>query len=544
MALGTRLVAVPVVLTEVVFLSAGLASASPNSIVASPTSTSIAFDGVTGINAILRNADGKLYDGEPLQVTFSSSCASAGMAIVDTTANTINGIASVTYRTNGCVGLDQVTATATNDPTLSYTFSIYVASKQNLSKRGAVGRLLYFDTALSASGNMSCSSCHSPANNYFASSTTQTPLGGISGASVGFRTAPTIAYSSFIPRFKWIHKTTTETVGRLGTPHGGLMWDGRAITLADQARGPFTEPHEMANADNKSVLDKLLTRPYLAAYMRAYGPVSAASNPDQVVSKMADAISKFEREDQSFRPFTSKYDRAQAGLTSLSAQELNGQALFFDPNKGGCAGCHSSIGANQPKSTPQLFSDQSYRAIGVPRNWALPYNDDVKAVQALSDLRRGSLANGQNLGAPNHLYYDLGVCGPFRKDSQLDPGLCGKFRVPTLRNIALKHSYEHNGVFETLSQVISFYINREIKSAEIYHNQSGGTDIKYNDLPVQYQGNVVLRVPFRPLVTGEPRLDASEVQDLTAFLCTLTDGYDPNIPGAYNVPAQCQAALR
>ena len=522
---------------------AGAAHASPSSLIAGATSTSIASDSQTGVNAIVRNVDGTIYDGAPLQVTFSSNCASAGLARLGSSAETIHGIASVTYQPSGCAGLDQVTATVAGSPGLVSAVSIYVTSQKSLSTRGLVGRSIFFDTSLSASGTMSCASCHAPANNYHAPTTTQTPLGGASAQAVGFRAAPTASYMAFMPPFRWLKPGTRGTVGRLGTPHAGLMWDGRAPTLADQARGPFTEPHEMANANNRSVMNKMLARPYLAAFVNAYGRISPSSNPDVIVARMADAVAIFEREDLSFRPFTSKYDRAQAGQASLTPQEQNGQALFFDPTRGGCAGCHSSVGAKQAASVPQFFSDQSYRAIGVPRNWNLPYNKDSLALQALSDLGRSWLANGAAAGAP-HAYYDLGVCGPFRRDSVLDPGLCGMFRVPILRNVALKHSYEHNGVFGTLFEVVNFYNNREANPSQIYLTQSGAADAKYNDLPVQFQGNIEQRAPFRPLPTGQPRLSQQDVRDIVAFMCTLTDGYDVNRPEAYNMPAQCRAVQR
>ena len=525
-------------------LVCGPAYAEPSSLIASPVATSIASDSVTGINVVLKNADGKLYNGEPIEVRVSSGCANTGLSVLQPTAYSINGIASVSYRPEGCLGFDKVTAQIVGKPALTASFLIYITTARNLSAKGRVGRRMYFDSALSAAGNVSCATCHSPANNYYLPTASRVPLGGISGQVIGFRTAPTAAYASFIPPFNWQTNTAAGSIGSLGTPRAGLMWDGRSSTLSDQARGPFIEPHEMANAGNKSVLSKLLARPYVAEFSKAYGPVSASSNPDQVVANMADAIATFERQDPSFRLFNSKYDRVQVRLASLTQQEKNGEAIFFDPAKGGCAGCHNSVGAQQNTNQPQLFSDQSYRAIGVPRNWTLPYNDDSKSAESLSSLGLSILANGASAGTPNHVYYDLGVCGPFRKDSLLDPGLCGTFRVPTLRNVALKHSYFHNGIFGDLFQVINFYINREIKPSELYVNQSGQADVKYNDLPTRFQGNVQQRVPFRPLGSGAPRLTASEIQDLIAFLCTLTDGYDVNNSSAYSLPAQCQAAQR
>ena len=526
-------------------LSPALADASPSSLTATAVAPSIAWDGVTGIVATLRNADGSLYDGAPLQVNFKSACAANGRALLQQAAVSVEGVAAVTYRPQGCVGVDQVTASISGSPALSATLSLSVSNARRLSAKGLLGRAMYFDAALSASGTMSCASCHSPAENYQNPAFGPTPLGGVTGQAVGFRAAPTASYTAFVPRFAWLTTKAAATAGRNGFPRGGLMWDGRAATLVDQAKGPFTMPHEMANANTAGVLAKLLARPYLGAFAKAYGPVSAGSNPDIVVAQMADAIATFERQDPSFRLFSSKYDRVQSGQASFTLQEQNGQALFFDPNRGGCAGCHSSIGAQQPTRPPtQLFSDETYRALGVPRNWALPYNDDSRALAALSELGFGSLANGAAAGAPGHVYYDLGVCGPFRTDSLLDPPLCGTFRVPTLRNVALKHAYEHNGVFGSLSAVVNFYAKRDLQPGQFYVTEAGGPDLRYNDLPFQFKGNVQQRVPFRPFADGSPRLNAADVEDLVTFLCTLTDGYDVNNPAAYRLPAQCAAARR
>ena len=526
-------------------VSSALADAVPSTLKATAVAPAIASDGVTGIVATLRKADGSLYDGAPLEVKFFSACAANGRALLQQSALTSEGVAAVTYRPQGCVGVDQVTASISGNPALSSTLSLSVSSAGKLSAKGLLGRAMYFDIALSASGKMSCASCHSPAENYQDPDFGPTPLGGVTGQAVGFRTAPTASYAALIPRFAWLTTKTAATTGRNGSPHGGLMWDGRAATLGDQARGPFVMPHEMANTNTAGVLAKLLARPYAAAFSKAYGPVSAGSNPDTVVAEMADAIATFERQDPSFRLFSSKYDRVQSGQASFTLQERNGQSLFFDPNRGGCAGCHSSIGAQQTtKPPPQLFSDETYRALGVPRNWALPYNDDSRALAALSELGLASLANGSAVGAPEHVYYDLGVCGPFRTDSLLDPPLCGTFKVPTLRNVALKHAYEHNGVFGSLSAVVNFYDNRDIQPGQFYVTRSGGADIRYNDLPLQFQANVQQRVPFRPFPGGAPRLTAADIQDLVAFLCTLTDGYDVNNPAAYRLPAQCLAARR
>jgi len=114
------------------------------------------------------------------------------------------------------------------------------------------------------------------------------------------------------------------------------------------------------------------------------------------------------------------------------------------------------------------------------------------------------------------------------------------FKVPTLRNIALTGPYFHNGVFQTLDQVVAWYVTRDTDPGRWYVKADGTPDVPYNDLPVAFDGNVnVAEVPYNP--AAAPSLTNQEMSDVVHFLCTLTDGFDPANPSAYNVPAQCQS---
>ncbi len=95
-------------------------------------------------------------------------------------------------------------------------------------------------------------------------------------------------------------------------------------------------------------------------------------------------------------------------------------------------------------------------------------------------------------------YVDLGLGGALN-----DTRENGKFRVPTLRNVALTAPYMHNGVFATLADVINFYNRRDLDHIEPEVNQN-----------VDHGGRI-----------GNLGLTGSEIQDLIAFLETLTDGY-------------------
>jgi len=516
---------------------------------------SIPADGTTAIIATINDlSTKKLYTTKSVPVFFSSPCSLNKSADLDLNVPSTEGIASATYLPKGCLNSDLITARTTIDnQTLTKTFSISIDPTNALSPKAALGKILFFDQSLSASGKQSCATCHSPSNAYMATNKDPVPLGGSTMLSSGFRSSPSAAYTSLIPPFRYLPVTNQQgsvdniANGKLGTPRTGLMWDGRASDVKIQARGPFTGPHEMGNKDNAEVQTRLLSKTYLAQYKTLFGNVTSSSNADTTVSNMADAIAAYETEDSSFTPLNSKFDAVQKGIATFTAQEINGQSIFNNSNKAACQGCHDSTGKSIDDA--QLFSDFSYRAIVPPRNWKIPYNNDDVVTAALKNLGLSTNLNGDALGTPNHLYYDLGFCGPFRTDTPLtDPlnvPLCGTFRVAPLRNVALKGSYFHNGVFNTLEQVINFYINRDQKPETIYFDAKGAKDLQYNDLPDRYLDNVTKnRAPFQALKNGGVRLTQTETQDLIAFLCTLTDGFDPTHPETYRLPLQCRNAIR
>src|ERR1700730_6316960 len=143
---------------------------------------------------------------------------------------------------------------------------------------------------------------------------------------------------------------------------------------------------------------------------------------------------------------------------------------------------------------------------------------------------------------------------------------CGAFKVPTLRNVALTAPYFHNGIFADLHKAVEWYVTRDINNntannaapvaagpggnpyqavGTFYTAADGTPDLyQYNDLPAALDANVNAgEVPYtapKDVGGNAPTLNAQEIDDLVAFLCTLTDGFDPNNPSAYNVPAQCQ----
>jgi cytochrome c peroxidase len=433
------------------------------------------------------------------------------------------------------------------------------------SPASIAGKAIFFDKSLSASGQQSCGTCHVPNRAFTANPVTDhglpVPLGGAHMDQVGFRNAPSLMYASFTPPF-------SLTDG----PVGGFFRDGRASSLAAQAVQPFVTPFEMANQDAAEVIGRLessaATR---AAFVAAYGE-TVLSDPDTALQDMGQALAAYETEDPGFHPFSSKYDYWLQGKAQLSAAEQAGLNLFNDPTKGNCTACHPSQA--QGYSSHALFTDFSFDNIGIPRNWNIPANTPG----ASSPIDGAALITQTPVDVPadaEYAYYDMGLCGPMksspgdvnaRPDLSATTSLCGVFKVPTLRNIAITAPYFHNGAFSNLHQVIEWYVTRDINdntgnnpnpvaagpggnpyvTAGSFYLTAGGTPdlYEYNDLPVEYDANVNIgEIPYTPPTFGggqAPTLDAQEIDEIVAFLCTLTDGFDPTNPSAYNVPAQCQ----
>jgi cytochrome c peroxidase len=430
----------------------------------------------------------------------------------------------------------------------------------------AAGNAIFFDTSLSVSGRQSCGTCHVPSHAFTADPATDkglpVPLGGLNMDQTGFRNAPSLMYASFTPPFSLSNG-----------PVGGFFRDGRASSLAAQAQQPFITPFEMANQDAAEVIGRLQKSPAtLQAFVAAYGD-AVLSDPDNALQDMGLAIAAYETNDPDFHPFSSKYDYWLQGQAQLTAQEQSGLNLFNDPTKGNCTACHPSQA--QGFSSHALFTDFSFDNIGVPRNWHIPANTPGSVSPIDGAVLQSVLTPIDVPADAEYAYYDMGLCGPLapaandvnaRPNLKATTSLCGIFKVPTLRNIAVTSPYFHNGVFSDLHQVLEWYVTRDINNdtgnnpnpvaagpggnpyqavGTFYTAANGAPGLyEYNDLPAEYDANVnVGEVPYTPPTFGggqAPTLTAEEIDDVVAFLCTLTDGFDPKNPAAYDVPAQCQ----
>jgi len=101
------------------------------------------------------------------------------------------------------------------------------------------------------------------------------------------------------------------------------------------------------------------------------------------------------------------------------------------------------------------------------------------------------------------------------------------FKTPTLRNVALRQSFFHNGVFHTLEQVMQFYVQRDTHPEKWYPHNRDGSIRKFDDMLPQHQANVNMKAPFDRKPGDQPALSDAEFKDVIAFLKTLTDGYRP-----------------
>lgn len=350
-----------------------------------------------------------------------------------------------------------------------------------MSELARLGALAYEERFLSSSGRMSCATCHDPAFFHGPPNARPVQVGGPLQTEFGLRAAPALRYLERQPPFD-----TADL-------QGGLMADGRADTLEEQVHLPWFSALEFGLENPAELVRRLRHTVWGHEFFAHFGD---SNDNEVIVGQLADAIAAFIREDRRMHPYDSKFDQVASGRETFSAAELRGRAVYRDPERGNCAGCHPDTAAD---GLPPLFTNFSYAAQGLPRNAQIPANSDPA-------------------------YFDLGLCGPQRIDLQSRAELCGMFRTPGLRNTAMRPSYFHNGAFGSLVEVVEFYNTRDTHPARWYPRVNGTTRI-FNDLPDSLRGNVTREPPFgRPIGTAPP-MNPREVSDLVCFLETLTDGH-------------------
>ncbi|HEU4728246.1 MAG TPA: cytochrome c peroxidase [Kofleriaceae bacterium] len=336
-----------------------------------------------------------------------------------------------------------------------------------------VGELLFNDQNLSQPTGQSCADCHAE-NTAFRDpeSDHSTSMGAVAGR-FGSRNAPTAMYARFAPPLAFDAERGWT---------GGQFWDGRASSLEDQAGLPLLNPLEMNNPDKASVVAAVQGASYAPMFREVFGR-GALDDADAAFAHVTEAIAAFERSAR-FAPFSSKYDRYLAGEAELTPAEGRGLAIFDDPQRGNCASCHPSRPG--PDGSPPLFTNFTYANLGIPRY-----------------ANSGFFVQPPALNPDGDHFIDHGLMTTVG-----DPAQDGKFRVPTLRNIARTAPYGHNGYFENLQYMVDFIATRDWLSVD---PSIGAWPAPEVPATVDHEH------------TGHLGLTAEDIDDLVAFLGTLSD---------------------
>jgi len=304
-----------------------------------------------------------------------------------------------------------------------------------------LGRVLFYDKKLSANGTTACASCHHQDHGF---------------------SDPDVLSEGFNGDFTRRHSMSLANA-RFNVS-GKFFWDERANTLEEQALLPFQDSLEMGLTLpqlEQIVRDQAY---YPSLFEEAFGDTSVSSD------RIAKAIAQFER---SIVSTSSKYDSARSQVQSpivnfpdFTAQENLGKSLFFLPqtlsngNNLNCIYCHVSEGFAQI-------------------NPIMPFGSSAGNINGLDAVSTNDMGIFETTGNPNDI---------------------GKFKAPSLINIAIRPPYMHDGRFSTLEQVIDHY------STGIQGHQS-----------------LVSPMVDSTGVVGQFNFTQQEKNALVAFLNTLTD---------------------
>jgi cytochrome c peroxidase len=336
----------------------------------------------------------------------------------------------------------------------------FIENNKYLSDTAKLGKLLFFDKNLSEPAGISCASCHSP--NFGFSDARQIPFSfGVNPLHGTERNSIAISYNILAPSRQSANlRGIKETIG-------GHFWDGRAKVLEAQAFSPLLNANEMNNKDIAQLTKKIRNSNYFKEYHKIFG--SEALQDDQVLMLFSSQALKSFQTSYQVNPYTSKFDFFILGKVKLTEQEFRGWKLFQDTTKSKCSICHLVTKSEFTNSI--VFTDFSYENIGIPKH-----------------------------PTQKKLPIDSGFA---KSEFVINPLEIGRFKTPSLRNVAITKPYMHNGIFNTLEEVLDFYNTRDINSKFIPEYKA---TMNTEDL-------------------GNLNLSKSEIKDIIAFLETLTDGY-------------------
>ena len=275
------------------------------------------------------------------------------------------------------------------------------APKAQKPAQAELGRYLFFDPRMSGDGGISCATCHQPAKGW---GDGQALSEGYPGSKY-FRNAQTLLNAAYNKR---------------------VFWDGRlsGADLPTLVRDHLTEAHFML-VDGRLFPERLKQVPlYVKKFKEAYGGEPSFGGALKAISAFLHTIASKNA------PFD---NYLKGDKKALSAEAQKGLALF--QGKAGCAGCHNGA----------LLSDGGFHALGVPENEQI-FKDPLRHIT----FRRFNKV----IGVPNfmNLRADPGLYVVTKQESDR-----GKFRTPTLREVARTAPYMHNGAFAALEDVVAFY---------------------------------------------------------------------------------------
>lgn len=313
----------------------------------------------------------------------------------------------------------------------------------------ALGRAFFHDTRFSADGSISCASCHLQDKAFTDGLAVSIGI----KRQTGTRNAPTIVNAAFF-----------ET----------LFLDGRESSLEGQALGPFLNPVEHGLENKQKILEVVLND---NAYKKALQKVFNISEQVITVQHIAKAIASFER---TLVAGNSLFDQYYFGRDRSKLSDSAARGLRIFRRKGNCANCHEISWNNA------FFSDNRFYNIGIGFKSIQPLLDNfIQAIKSGKDSSQSTLTDKQRS--------ELGRFNVTKSIADI-----GKFKTPTLRNIALTSPYMHDGSMQTLKQIVEYY-------------DRGGDKNRFLD------------VAIFPL-----RLSEQEKVDLVTFMKSLTSSTLPD----------------
>ncbi|MEJ1237304.1 cytochrome c peroxidase [Chryseolinea sp. T2] len=302
----------------------------------------------------------------------------------------------------------------------------------------ALGKMLFFDPALSGNNKRACASCHRPELAF--------TDGKVRSVAFDFegsvdRNAPTLINAAF---------------------QRSQFWDQRVMFVEDQITDVLSNRHEMHNSLDKASELLNASKEYQEAFKSAFNDAlrkdigNEPITPKMIGSALAAYV-------QSLSSFESRFDKYMRDSTALlSKEEINGFNLFMGKAK--CATCHFMPLFNG--SVPPMYAETESEVLGVPSS--------PDTVNATVDGDPGKYST-----YPRELFKSA-------------------FKTPTVRNIALTAPYMHNGVYNSLEDVLDFY------------NRGGGKGIG-------------IQLDNQTLPSDKLNLSIAEQRDIIKFLYTLTD---------------------